>query len=210
MEFLSKDFNNSNSSWPVNLVLQSREAAMEGYDASKTSNFHRVYLPYNPTDGFHEYRIDYLEHRVSFYMDDVLLKHMDGPNAAIPTTKGHIILQHWSNGDPLWSGGPPVKEAVMLVRWVKAYFNSSEPGRYYDWRVRCGSVSQELRALSLCQTPTSKPEDKFGPNWFYTEHPGLADNQIFFGNDSPGGRGWSWTWTSSSLLAGVWAYILLW
>ncbi len=36
IEFLSKDFNTTNSSYPVNLVLQSRAAAEAGYNAQLT------------------------------------------------------------------------------------------------------------------------------------------------------------------------------
>lgn len=206
MEFLSKDFNSSNSSWPVNLVLQSRESAKQGYDASKTRNFHRVYLPYNPSEDYHIYRIDYLENRVSFYMDDILLKHMDGPDAAIPTTAGHLILQHWSNGDPKWSGGPPQREATTLVRWVKAYFNSSDPQRTLDWEDRC----RVFHAEKLCNIPSGNFSQSAmsgrGPTWFYTENADFAKNQTFFGNKAP--KGQEWSWPLASILAGVWVWIL--
>ncbi|KAK0645960.1 concanavalin A-like lectin/glucanase domain-containing protein [Cercophora newfieldiana] len=207
MEFLSKDFNSSNSSWPVNLVLQSRDSAKEGFDASRTSNFHRVYLPYNPAQDYHIYRIDYLKDRVSFYMDDILLKHFDGPDAAIPNTAGHLILQHWSNGDPMWSGGPPRKEAAMFVRWVKAYFNSSLPQRTLDWENRC----KEFKPEKLCNIPsgssTKAAIGSRGPTWFYTENPGFAKNQTFFDSEASTRREWSWPW--ASLLVGVWVWALL-
>ncbi len=118
MEFLSKDFNASNSSYPVNLVLQSREAAEQGYDAQKTTNFIKAYLPFNPTLDFHEYRIDFLPGRVRFLADNQQLANMKGP--AVPSHPGHLVLQHWSNGNRLWTSGPPTSDAVSTVAYVQA------------------------------------------------------------------------------------------
>ena len=135
MEFLSKDFHDNNSSYPVNLVLQSRQATANGFDAQKTTNFVTAYLPFNPTMGFHEYRIDFLPEQVIWYADDHLLAQMTG--SAVPTSGGHIVLQHWSNGNPLWSGGPPARNAIMTVSHVRAYFNSTQAERQHDWATRC-------------------------------------------------------------------------
>src|SRR4051794_12067529 len=117
MEFLSKDYDAQTNSYPVNLVLQSREAVEQGYDAHRTQNFVKAYLPFNPTDGVHEYRIDYLPGRVRFYADEKLLADMGGP--AVPNHAGHLVLQHWSNGNLLWSGGPPARDAATTVAYVK-------------------------------------------------------------------------------------------
>ncbi|KAL2123334.1 hypothetical protein VTJ04DRAFT_3789 [Mycothermus thermophilus] len=127
IEFLSKDFSPSRSHFPVNLVLQSRRSAEAGHDASGTENFVQTTLPFDPTADFHEYRIDYLPGMVVFYADGAPLATMTSASG-VPTTAGHLILSHWSNGNPLWSGGPPREDAVLKVRSVKAYFNSSDPG----------------------------------------------------------------------------------
>ncbi|KJZ76055.1 hypothetical protein HIM_04511 [Hirsutella minnesotensis 3608] len=123
MEFLSQDYDAEKKKFPVNLVIQSQQSMEAGFDASKTGNYKRVNLPFDPTAGFHEYRFDYLPGRVAFYADSSKLADMEG--AEMPTSAGHLILQHWSNGDPKWSGGPPKQDTVFLVSYVKAYFNSS-------------------------------------------------------------------------------------
>jgi len=211
MEFLVKDFASSNSSWPVNLVLQSLESAKAGHDASKTGNFFRVYLPFNPAENFHEYRIDYFENRVSFYMDGILLKHMYGP--AIPTSAGHMVLSHWSNGDRMWSGGPPQKEAAMLVRWVKAYFHSADPQIAQRRKDYCGSKIANKPATANPAVASYEPrvpypftcpvkQGKQGDGQFFTEIPDHALEQTFFGNEASGVR--TWCWTSMILLVGLW------
>ncbi|KAK4222077.1 beta-glucanase [Podospora fimiseda] len=176
MEFLSKDFNSSNSSYPVNLVLQSREAVMDGFDAAKTSNFVKAYLPFDPTEGFHEYRIDYLPGRVFFYADGAVLAEMKG--SAVPSSPGHLILQHWSNGNKLWSGGPPAEDAALTVKYVKAYFNSSTIQRQKDWHGRCKDVNA---ANAVCRIPDVTPGD-YGPaEWFFKDHKNMTNNQTISG-----------------------------
>lgn len=79
-----------------------------------------------PSAGFHKYRFDRTPSRVSFYVDGTWQHDMVD---FLPTGPGHIVLNHWSNGDENWSRGPPEQDAVMTVSYVKAYFNSSDAAR---------------------------------------------------------------------------------
>ncbi|KAH8169612.1 glycosyl hydrolases family 16 domain-containing protein [Sarocladium implicatum] len=124
MEFLSREFDRENGTFPVNLVVQTELSKEAGFDASRTGLFKRVALSFDPTAEFHEYRFDYVPGKVVFYADGEKLAEMEGKS--MPSSGGHLILQHWSNGNPLWSGGPPAKDAILRVSYVKAYFNSSE------------------------------------------------------------------------------------
>ncbi|KAL7955410.1 glycoside hydrolase family 16 protein [Trichoderma compactum] len=135
MEFLSRQFDPVKKIYPANLVVQSEESRKAGYDASKTGTFKVVNLTFDPTAGFHEYRFDYLPNRVLFYADSQLLAEMNG--TSVPSGPGHIILQHWSNGNPLWSGGPPKEDTVLTVSYVKAYFNSSASTAQSSWAESC-------------------------------------------------------------------------
>ncbi|KAL7940919.1 glycoside hydrolase family 16 protein [Trichoderma barbatum] len=141
MEFLSREFDSNKKIYPVNLVIQSEASRKAGYDASKTGTFKVVNLTFDPTSGFHEYRFDYLPNRVLFYADSQLLAEMNG--TSVPSGPGHIILQHWSNGNPLWSGGPPQQDAVLTVSYVKAYFNSSNSDTQSSWRESCQRALSE-------------------------------------------------------------------
>ncbi|KAK0753272.1 glycoside hydrolase, family 16 [Schizothecium vesticola] len=183
MEFLSKDFNHANGSYPVNLVLQSLEAAAANYDASHTGSFVRAYLPFDPTAGFHEYRIDYFAGRVRFYADGVVLAQMDGP--AVPVTAGHLIMRHWSNGNKLWSGGPPERDAAVVVKYVKAYFNSSSPKRQGDWERRCRNP-KELSAV--CDIPNVTAKNLAAQDWFFSENANMTNNQTVHGLNGVSGR----------------------
>ncbi|TQV92317.1 hypothetical protein V2A60_007008 [Cordyceps javanica] len=137
MEFLSTEYDRENNRYPVNLVVQSKASAARGYDASGTSTYKTINLDFDPSAGFHEYRFDYLPEAVHFYADSKLLAQMEG--AEIPDSAGHLILQHWSNGNAKWSGGPPKEDATIVVSYVKAYFNSSDASREHHWKTGCGS-----------------------------------------------------------------------
>ncbi|KAK3313872.1 glycoside hydrolase, family 16 [Apodospora peruviana] len=195
MEFLSKDFDPSNNSYPVNLVLQSREAAEAGYKAAETGNFVKAYLPFDPTKDLHEYRIDYMPGRVFFYADGILLAQMNGSAVPSRSPGGHLILQHWSNGNPLWSGGPPREDAVLTVSYVKAYFNSSMPKSRADWVGRCKDPSA---SGAICAIPNVTRTNKTAMGWFFSDHDEMTNNQTVDddgkknGCSSIGGEGVSW------------------
>ncbi|EXL48797.1 hypothetical protein FOCG_11039 [Fusarium oxysporum f. sp. radicis-lycopersici 26381] len=147
IEFLSQEFDHDNGIYPINLVVQSKESLEAGYDASKTGSFKRVRLDFDPTDAFHEYRFDYLPGQVLFYADGKLLARMKGGD--MPSSGGHLILQHWSNGNPLWSGGPPKEDATVTVSFVKAYFNSSNSERQSQLVQQCHKSSEETSGCAV-------------------------------------------------------------
>ncbi|KAF4308298.1 putative glycoside hydrolase family 16 protein [Botryosphaeria dothidea] len=182
IEFLSKQLNESSNM--VNLVLQSPQSAAAGYDASHTPNYDVYPLPFRPDKAFHEYRFDWLPDRVSFYADGTWLKDM---TIDLPNSPGHLVLNHWSNGDPLWSAGPPRENATLAVSYVKAYFNSSDAQRHKDYYLRC---KDETAVDSVCAIPDqTTPPDNQGPDanataktFFFSEEPDDTTNQTVFGD----------------------------
>ncbi|KAK0610772.1 concanavalin A-like lectin/glucanase domain-containing protein [Immersiella caudata] len=155
MEFLSKDFRPENNSYPVNIVLHSSLSLATGFDAVKAGTWTQAYLPFNPTDGFHEYRFDFLPNVVYFYADGKYLTKMDG--AAVPTVGGQLLLTHWSNGKATWTGGPPKKDVVMSIEYVKTYFNSTSPDQQAAFTKRCPDVSKG----SVCALPALEKDTFF-------------------------------------------------
>ncbi|RDA93350.1 hypothetical protein CP533_0336 [Ophiocordyceps camponoti-saundersi (nom. inval.)] len=163
MEFLSQEYDAGRRVYPVNLVIQSRKSMEAGYDASRTATYKRVNLTFDPTAAFHEYRFDYIPRRVIFYADSVKLAEMEGDE--MPTAPGHLILQHWSNGDPKWSGGPPTQDALLTVSYVKAYFNSSENKARSNWEDRC----RQSRGAAICNIPDVTADNASTGGHFFTE-----------------------------------------
>lgn len=160
---------------PLNLVVQSPASAAVGYNAAGTADFITQPLPFTLSEGFHEYRFDWTHDKISFYADGEWLADMTD---TIPTAPGKLFLNHWSNGDPGWSGGPPKQDAVMIVSYVKAYFNTTNADQQEDYNKQCLSKYKGIDALDhLCQIPdqTVAP-DPSGPNgnktaktFFFTE-----------------------------------------
>lgn len=125
----------------------------------------------------------------------------------IPQSPGKIILSHWSNGNPLWSGGPPEVDAKMTVSYVHGYFNSSLPSRHEDYQKRCKG-----RQGSICPIPDQKGAPKVGAVHFFSQQAGgdQTPNQTVYdkhllkslGSGLAAGRD-SWVLVCSVLLASV-------
>jgi hypothetical protein len=186
MEFLSSQFIPENNTYPVNLVLQSQQSVRNGYNAANTGNYVVANLPFDPTNGFHEYRIDFVPGNVLYYADGYLLAKMN--TSAVPTSPGHMILTQWSNGNPLWSYGPPPSEATITVSYVKAYFNSSDPSRQKDWALRCTdpsvpgaicSIPDQIGAPNTSTTNTSSGNSS-AATYFFSNEKNMTVNQTVY------------------------------
>lgn len=173
---MSYQFNSENNSFPLNLVLQSQQSARQGFSSVASGNWKVANLSFDPTDGFHEYRIDFIPGSVIYYSDAQVLDVIN--TSAVPTSPGHLILSQWSNGDSGWSAGPPLQRAVSTVGYVKAYFNSSNPGRQSAASARC---KNPLAPGATCAIPdqTTAPNSFFSE--FFSDQPNMTNNQIVYG-----------------------------
>lgn len=181
MEFLSKEQNSSSS--PVNLVIQSPESQAQGSNAAGTSGFSVFELSFQPDQGYHEYRYDWQPSRVDFFADGQLMQTFtsnvpDAPGKVSSISAHHIdlltlnkvLLNHWSNGDPGWSGGPPTQDAVMTVSYVKAYFNSTNTTRVAQYNEVCSGAGASARTCVIPdQTiPPDPSNNSTGRTFFFT------------------------------------------
>lgn len=134
-----------------------------------------------PSDGYHEYRFDWLPTRVSFYADG---KYLQSFTDNVPTSPGHLVLSHWSNGNSGWSAGPPEVDALMTVSYVKAYFNSTNTTRIAQWHEACSNGTQGR----TCQIPDqltsidpTGPQGHFnGHTFFFSEQEDQSVNQTLY------------------------------
>ncbi|KAM0436209.1 hypothetical protein ACHAPT_003101 [Fusarium lateritium] len=179
IEFLSKEFDHDEGIYPVNLVVQSEKSLEAGYDASKTGTYKRVNLDFDPTVAFHEYRFDYTPNRVLFYANSKLLARMEGGN--MPSAGGHLILQHWSNGNPWWSGGPPTENATVTVSYVKAYFNSSENEHQENLRQECQGMT--TKSAAPCAVPDVTEQNATSGGSFFIDDQTLDEKNRQEEND---------------------------
>lgn len=97
----------------------------------------------------------------------------------VPQAAGKIILSHWSNGNALWSGGPPAEDTKITVSYVQAYFNSSNPARISDHAKRCPNPDA---SGAICHIPDlTGPPVIGGVNFFSQAVNGnMTNNQTVY------------------------------
>jgi hypothetical protein len=177
MEFLSSQFDFENKTFPVNLVMQTALSAKIGYNTLGDGTYFVVNLPFDPTDGFHEYRFDFVPGNVIFYADSIRLGSM---NTSVPSTPGHLMLTQWSNGNPGWTSGPPTQNATITAAYVKAYFNSSAANRQTDAQKRCSDPSA---SGAVCAIPDQNLQLSASQNYssfFFMYEGNSTNNQTLY------------------------------
>ncbi|KAH8146270.1 uncharacterized protein LAJ45_09712 [Morchella importuna] len=179
MEFLSAQINETSS--PVNLVLHSALTESHGGDAKGTPTYKVIPLPFNSAEEVHEYRFDWQPGSVSFYADGKWIDTMRDARY-VPQAAGKVILSHWSNGNPLWSGGPPAVDAKITIQYVQAYFNSSDPARARDHATRCKDPNA---ANAICEIPALTGPPTPGNVHFFSQAASgnMTNNQTVYAND---------------------------
>lgn len=80
---------------------------------------YQVSAPSDATTAYHEYRVDWVPGKVTFYVDSKLVQTITGN---VPTTAGFWLWNNWSNGNA-WAQGPPTKDSVLKIRSIDGYFN---------------------------------------------------------------------------------------
>lgn len=44
----------------------------------------------------------------------------------VPNSPGRVLVNHWTDGNPNFSGGPPAQDSDLRVSNLNMFFNSSE------------------------------------------------------------------------------------
>ncbi|KAJ4298021.1 hypothetical protein N0V90_005920 [Kalmusia sp. IMI 367209] len=98
------------------------------------------------TDDFHTYKLVRTESKAYFLIDSQLVNTFD---KNIPTEPVQVMLAHWTDANPGWTGGPPAKDAVMSVeKIVVEYVGATE------------TFSTSTGMPSATQSPSSSPSAK--------------------------------------------------
>ncbi|KAF2810382.1 uncharacterized protein BDZ99DRAFT_462958 [Mytilinidion resinicola] len=87
-----------------------------------------------------EYRIDWTKNYINFYIGGNCTRtvlHKD--NKGMPSVPAPFYLKHWSTGNKYSMEGPPKRESVASVAWVRMFFNSSTMSvdQHTDFVSRC-------------------------------------------------------------------------
>lgn len=74
---------------------------------------------------FHTYSFTWTPSAVTFFVDGDQTRHL---TTNVPKLPCVLAINHWSDGNPNYSGGPPTVDTVLTVQRVWAYYNSSTGG----------------------------------------------------------------------------------
>ncbi|TDZ27973.1 hypothetical protein C8035_v008653 [Colletotrichum spinosum] len=77
--------------------------------------------PSNPTSAEHEYRLDWTNGQVRWFIDGVQIW---STTSDVPSSAGPWVINNWSNGDPGWSVGPPAVDALFKIKDIELYYNT--------------------------------------------------------------------------------------
>ncbi|KAI8379842.1 concanavalin A-like lectin/glucanase domain-containing protein, partial [Choanephora cucurbitarum] len=79
-------------------------------------------LDLDPSVDYHEYRFDWFPTQTIFYVDGIERYRISQHVLAKPA---RVMLNHWTDGNPNFSQGPVKQHAVMSVKNITLFFNSS-------------------------------------------------------------------------------------
>lgn len=213
LEILSADQHSDSGDWPIHLVVQNTTAtASPNYAGSSQMIYQMAFPPGGTVANYHEYRFDWLPERIDYYVNGF---HAWTTTENIPSTPGRIHFSHWSNGNPGWSMGPPMQDAVLTVSYVKAYFNSTDEKRTEQWDSACAAIKLDDLKERTCEIPTqSDPPNPFGANgnhtghtFFFTQHHNVTVNQTVYPLNGVGGRGFEMN--TALILVGLMTAVLV-
>ncbi len=83
-----------------------RRVMFTTYAGGRQTHTETMRLPFDPTTGFHEYRFDYSQESVTFFVDG---KEMRSWNTGIPQTSMHLMVNSWF---PNWLEGKRPKKTT--------------------------------------------------------------------------------------------------
>ncbi|CAE6362009.1 unnamed protein product [Rhizoctonia solani] len=78
-----------------------------------------IVIPGADFTAFHEHRLDWLPTSTKYYYDSAL-KSTVAKNS--PTKDSSLIANVWSDGEPLWSRGPPQNDAIATIYYIKVRY----------------------------------------------------------------------------------------
>ncbi|GAA6040997.1 hypothetical protein JCM8097_000531 [Rhodosporidiobolus ruineniae] len=81
-------------------------------------------VPYgfDPTADFHEYTIEWTPTYSKFHVDGELKTTF---TTNVPSKASQFMLNNWSNGNVLWSAGPPTEDSYFLVKSIDLKYTTA-------------------------------------------------------------------------------------
>ncbi|KAJ8066097.1 hypothetical protein OCU04_005188 [Sclerotinia nivalis] len=119
MEINIMNTNQNSTSWVTSLVHS------EFPDPSLGTNFSTFAGKNISLYDYNEFRLDWTESEVNWYIGSVLVRSISKKNDSVPSTPSPFFIKHWSTGNPYSMQGPPISISDANIGWVRLFFNSS-------------------------------------------------------------------------------------
>ncbi|CAO2649147.1 Nn.00g100960.m01.CDS01 [Neocucurbitaria sp. VM-36] len=90
-----------------------------------------------------EYRIDWTPGSINFYVGGNLTRQvLHSKYNAMPSVPSAFFFKHWSTGNRFSMQGPPGRESVANIGWIRMFFNSSSTSDHVreSFASRCGAT----------------------------------------------------------------------
>ncbi|KAF8893413.1 concanavalin A-like lectin/glucanase domain-containing protein [Infundibulicybe gibba] len=93
-------------------------ATNQALTPGQPSTHQTIPFTFDPSQGFHEYRIDWFSDSTTFFIDGTQKARL---TSNVPTATAPWVWNSWSNGDPNWSNGPPTADSITQIRSIIIY-----------------------------------------------------------------------------------------
>ncbi|KIY61712.1 glycoside hydrolase family 16 protein [Cylindrobasidium torrendii FP15055 ss-10] len=90
----------------------------QAHVADEDSTSENIAFAFDPTEDFHEYRIDWTADATTFFVDGSQVNELTDN---VPNVPGLFIFNAWSSGDPQWSAGPPTEDSISQISKIVLY-----------------------------------------------------------------------------------------
>lgn len=119
MEMNIMNTNQNSTSWVTSLIHS------EFPDPSLGTNFSTFADRSISLYDYNEFRLDWTESEVNWYIENVPIRSISRKTNSIPSTPSPFLIKHWSTGNPYSMQGPPISTSDANIGWIRLFFNSS-------------------------------------------------------------------------------------
>ncbi|MCJ1446045.1 MAG: hypothetical protein MMC23_006550 [Stictis urceolatum] len=128
MFFYKSDTQESDIEWVSDPSSQSNQGTAQIWFTNQDANgdgqttHTSVAPPSDATEAEHEYRLDWTEGNVKFFIDG---EQKWETSEDVPSTPGTWLWNNWSNGDIGWSAGPPAEDSIFKIKSITMDYNTA-------------------------------------------------------------------------------------
>ena len=112
--FLYEGVRSGNDEIDIELIGGTRRILFTVWVRGRQVHHREANLPFDPSAGFHDYRIDHARNALRFYVDGAEMAHF---STSLPGAQMHVMANAWW---PVWlQGGPYASDHRVAIEWIR-------------------------------------------------------------------------------------------